>query len=424
MRQPRVQTIIMGGGVGSRLFPLTKGRCKPAVPIGGKYRLVDIAISNSIHSGYNQIYLLTQYHTRSLHRHIAETYNFDPFAGGFVEVLPAEQVDGKDHTWYEGTADAVRKNLDYINLSDDDLVLILAGDHLYRMDFSAMVKAHLDSHAEVTISGKIVPSSIVRQLGVMELCPDMRIRNFEEKPSTDEQIRRLLLPKEEYVHHNLDASQTYCVASMGNYLFRFETLKRALAGNENDFGKDILPKLLYQGTPMYTYLFDGYWEDIGSVRSFFAASLALTDIIPPFDFFDEKHPIFTKPRYLPASKINGCSMERVIIGDGCLIDRAVLRRCVIGIRSVIRENSCLEDVLVMGNDAFEKRHTPNGAIPCGIGKNCYIRNAIVDKDARIGDRVRLVSDGKPNGYESNGCILVDGIICVPERTVLRDDFIF
>ncbi|MDR2341198.1 MAG: glucose-1-phosphate adenylyltransferase [Puniceicoccales bacterium] len=424
MRQVRVQTIIMGGGVGSRLFPLTKGRCKPAVPIGGKYRLVDIAISNSIHSGYNQIYLLTQYHTRSLHRHISGTYNFDPFAGGFVEVLPAEQVDGKDHTWYEGTADAVRKNLDYINLDDDDLVLILAGDHLYRMDFSNMVKAHLETNAEVTISGKIVSSSVVRQLGVMELFPDMRIRNFEEKPNTDEQIRRLLLPRGEYQRHSLDPNQSYCVASMGNYLFRFATLKRALEGNDNDFGKNVLPKLLSQGTAMYSYLFDGYWEDIGSVRSFFDANLALTDIIPPFDFFDEKHPIFTKPRYLPASKINGCSMERVIIGDGCFIDRAILRRCVIGIRSVIRENSSLEDVLVMGNNTFEKRHTPNGYIPCGIGKNCYIRKAIIDKDSRIGNRVRLVADGKPNGYESNGCSLVDGIICVPERTVLHDDFIF
>jgi glucose-1-phosphate adenylyltransferase len=424
MRKVRVQTVIMGGGVGSRLFPLTKSRCKPAVPIGAKYRLVDIAISNSIHSGYNQIYLLTQYHTRSLHRHIAETYNFDPFGGGFVEVLPAEQVNGRDHTWYEGTADAVRKNLDYINLADDDLILILAGDHLYRMDFSAMVAAHLRTNAEVTIAGKIVPSEIVRQLGVMELDADMRIHNFEEKPSSDEQIRRLLLPKEQYGNHNLNPNSSYCVASMGNYLFRFETLRRALDGNENDFGKDILPKLLHQGSAMYSYLFDGYWEDIGSIRSFFDANLALTNIVPPFDFFDEKRPIFTKPRYLPASKINGCSMEQVIIGDGCLIDRAILRRCVIGIRSVIRENSCLEDVLVMGNDSFEKACSAEGFTPCGIGRNCYIRKAIVDKNARIGDRVRLVPDGKANGYESNGCVLIDGIICVPDGTVLQDDFIF
>ncbi|MDR0428658.1 MAG: glucose-1-phosphate adenylyltransferase [Puniceicoccales bacterium] len=423
MGKKKVQTIVLGGGQGKRLFPLTKSRCKPAVPIGGQYRLVDIAISNSIHSGYNQIYLLTQYHTRSLHRHIAQTYRFDPFSGGFVEILPAEQVNGRDHTWYEGTADAVRKNLDYFDLDGDDLVFILAGDHIYRMDFSAMVAEHLCSGAEVTISGKILPSNCVRQFGVMELSGDMRVRTFVEKPNSDALIRKLLLPKEQYARFNLNPSISYCVASMGNYLFRFSTLCRALEGRETDFGMEVLPNLVRNGTPLKVHLFDGYWEDIGSIRSFFDANLSLTDIVPPFDFFDSDRPIFTKPRYLPASKVNGCTMEQVVLGAGCLIDRASLRRCVIGIRSVIRQNSHLENVVIVGNGFFEKTHSGNGVVPCGIGKNCHIRNAILDKNVCIGDRVRISPENKPNGYEYNGCMVIDGIACIPRGTSLPNDFI-
>jgi glucose-1-phosphate adenylyltransferase len=415
----------MGGGQGSRLFPLTKSRCKPAVPIGSQYRLVDIAISNSIHSGFNQIYLLTQYHTRSLHRHISQTYRFDPFDGGFVEILPAEQVNSRDHNWYEGTADAVRKNLDYFNLKDDDLVFILAGDHLYRMNFSKMVEAHLRTGAEVTVSGKILPCESVRQFGVMELSQDMRILSFVEKPNSDALLRRLAMTKEQSERFRLHHSAIpQCVASMGNYLFRFSTLCRALSGHETDFGREVLPNLIRQNVGIYGYLFDGYWEDIGSVRSFFDANLSLTDIVPSFDFFDSEQPIFTKLRYLPASKVNGCTMEQVVIGAGCLIDRAFLRRCVIGIRSVIRQNSHLENVIMMGNGFFEKEHVRSAKVPCGIGKNCYIKNAILDKNVRIGDRVHLSPEGKSNGYVSNGCIVVDGIVCVPSDITIPDDFVF
>lgn len=421
---PRVKCVIMGGGQGTRLFPLTKSRCKPAVPIGGKYRLVDIAISNCIHSGYNQIHLLTQYHTRSLHKHIQMTYRFDHFDNGFVEVLSAEQVNGRDHTWYEGTADAVRKNLDYIDLNDNDLVLILAGDHLYRMDFSKMVQAHLNSGAEVTVAAKILPCEAVRQLGVMEVDEQLGIRHFVEKPSSEAVIDRLKIGPRLRQGHDLDPDRSYCLASMGNYIFRFGALKKALSGRENDFGREILPQLLQQQIPLQAYMFNGYWEDIGTIRSFFDANLALTNIVPPFDFFDGDRPIFTRPRYLPASKINGCVMERVIISEGCLIDRASLRRCVIGTRAVIRENSYLENVLVMGNDAFEKKHSANGIIPCGIGRNCCIQNAILDKNVRIGDHVSLSPEGHQNGYEWNGCMVVDGIVCVTKGTSLPNDFRF
>lgn len=424
MDKPKVQCVIMGGGQGSRLFPLTKMRCKPAVPIGGKYRLVDIPISNCIHSGYNQIFLLTQFHTRSLHRHIQQTYRFDNFNDGFVEILSAEQTNGQDHTWYEGTADAVRKNLKYLDLKDDDLVIVLGGDHLYRMDFSKMVQAHLDSGADVTIAAKAMPVVNVRQLGVMEIDSRLRVRQFVEKPNSPAVIERLKINAELLKKCELNPNEAYCLASMGNYIFRFDVLKKALQGKENDFGKEVLPKLLKEGFHLNAYLFNGYWEDIGTIRSFFDANLALTNIIPPFDFFDAQRPIFTQPLYLPASKINGCIMEQVIIAEGCLIDRASLKRCVIGTRSVIRQNSFLHNTLVMGNDTFEKKHIAQDTIPYGIGNGCFIENAILDKNVRIGNRVKISPFGKQNGYESNGCIVVDGIVCVPNGTTLPDDFIF
>jgi glucose-1-phosphate adenylyltransferase len=414
----------MGGGQGKRLFPLTRSRCKPAVPIGGKCRLVDIAISNCIHSGFNQIYLLTQYHTRSLHRHIRDTYQFDHFNGGFVEVLSAEQVNGRDPTWYEGTADAVRKNLSYLDLRGDDLVLILAGDHLYRMDFEKMAAVHLERGAEVTIAAKIVAADKVSQLGVMEVDGNQRVLAFVEKPSDGEVIRRLHLSPEVCQRHQLDPAGGHCLASMGNYIFRFSTLKRALEEKGTDFGREILPQLLDGGVALHAYLFNGYWEDIGTIRSFFDANLALTDIVPPFDFFDADRPIFTTPRYLPASKINGSSMGQVIIAEGCLVDSATLRRCVIGTCSVIRQSSFLENVLMMGNGFFEKKHGSSDAIPSGIGRGCHIQNAILDKNVCIGDRVSLSPQGKANGYERGGCSVVDGIVCVPKGTVLPHGFVF
>jgi glucose-1-phosphate adenylyltransferase len=416
----------LGGGEGRRLFPLTKTRCKPAVPVGGKYRLVDVALSNCIHSGYNRIYLLTQYHTRSLHRHIRDTYHFDSFAGGFVEVLSAELVCGRSPAWYEGTADAVRKNLDYLQLKEDDLVLILAGDHLYRMDFAPMVAAHLRSGAEVTVSAKLVPAHRICQFGAIEVDENLRIVRFVEKPDNPEEVHRLQVHPDIAHRFGLPPSPSTpnCLASMGNYIFRFGALRSALAGTDNDFGKNVLPGLVAQQIPVGAYLFDGYWEDLGTIRSFFDANIALTDILPPFDFFDAERPIFTTPRYLPASKVNGCSMEQVVMADGCLIDRAILRRCMVGTCAVIRQGSLLENVLMMGNDFFEKRHGPDGTIPCGIGRNCHIRNAIVDKNVRIGDRVRISPEGKPNGYTNGECVVVDAIACVPNGATLPNDFIF
>lgn len=422
--EPDVRCVILGGGQGTRLYPLTKSRCKPAVPIGGKYRLVDIPISNCINSGYNKIHLLTQFHTRSLHRHIQSTYRFDNFADGFVEILSAEQGEDRESDWYEGTADAVRKNLEYLDLSDDHLVLILAGDHLCRMDLREMVKDHLANGADVTVAAKILSTAHASQLGVMQIDETQRIRHFFEKPSLSFIEENLQLPDETKRNAGLDVEQHFCLASMGNYVFRFGALRELLACGDNDFGRDILPAIADRGGKIFAHLFAGYWEDIGTIRSFFDANLALTNIVPPFDFFDSDRPIFTRPRYLPASKINGCQMERVIISEGSLIDRASLKACVIGIRSVIRENSFLENVLLMGNDFFEKKHSANGQIPCGIGRNCRIENTILDKNVRIGDGVILSPRGKPNGYESNGCMVIDGIVCVPNGTSLPANFVF
>jgi glucose-1-phosphate adenylyltransferase len=414
----------MGGGEGKRLFPLTKTRCKPAVPVGGKYRLVDIAISNCIHSGFNRIYLLTQYHTRSLHRHVRDTYNFDHFGGGFVEVLSAELVCGQNQTWYEGTADAVRKNLSYFLLGDNDLVLILAGDQLYRMDFMRMVDDHLESGADVTVAAKLVPSWKICNFGAIELDGNLRITGFVEKPNGAAEVRRLHISPAIARRHGLPLppNDPHCLASMGDYIFRFGALREALSGSENDFGKEVIPRLLRDGVNLHAHLFDDYWEDIGTIRSFFDANIALTDIVPPFDFFNGERPIFTTPRYLPASKVNGCSLEQVVLADGCSMDGASQHRCVIGPCSVIRRGARLENVLVMGNDFFDGRHGC-GDVPCGIGENCYIANAILDKNVRIGNGVRLSPEGKGNGYVNCECIVVDGIVCVPKGATLPDGFV-
>lgn len=414
----------MGGGQGTRLFPLTKNRCKPAVPIGGKYRLVDVPISNCLHSGYNKIYLLTQFHTRSLHRHIQDTYRFDRFDGGSVEILSAEQVRGKPSTWYEGTADAVRKNLHYLDLNNDDLVIILAGDQLYRMDFSKMVQNHLENGAEITVAAKVVPLERLSNFGAMEIDSAARIQKFVEKPKAKSALDRLKINHEQFPNLPLDCDRQFGLASMGNYVFRFGTLKKILDGHEKDFGKELLPKSIQMGMKIFAFLFDDYWEDIGTIRSFFDANLALTDARPPFDFFDANWPIFTRPQSLPASKVESCRLDRALVAEGCLIRQGTtLERCVIGQRSTIGQNSRLQNVLTLGND--ERQDTDDRAkMPLGIGNDCQITNAIIDQNVRIGNGVCIDAAGKKNGDESCGCVVIDGIVCIPVGTVLPDGFQF
>ncbi len=417
----KVICVIMGGGRGTRLHPLTEERCKPAVPLAGKYRLVDIPISNCLNSGYNKIHILTQFNTASLHNHIQGAYQFDPFGGGFCEILSAEQTMGGD-TWYQGTADAVRQNLHHFRAEDDDLFLILSGDQLYRMDFSAIVKHHDENDADITISAKPVHQNEVSGLGVMRVEDDFSIKEFVEKPKDPAIVQSLLLdPKlHKYVEHG-NASEM-CLASMGIYVFTARVMREALANDMTDFGKEIIPGLLGQ-RKLISYIYDGYWEDIGTVGAFFDANLALTDHVPPFNFFDAEHPVYTRARYLPASKLNKCSLDHVITAGGAIISNSHLTRVVVGVRAMIGDNCNLANTVLMGADFFEdeeaRQRNRNLQRPdVGIGKNCHIHNAIVDKNARIGDDVHLTPEGKPDMWRQGDVMVRDGVVIVMKNGVI------
>lgn len=423
----RVLSVIMGGGRGTRLFPLTKERCKPAVPLAGKYRLVDIPISNCINSGYNRVFLLTQFLTASLHRHIQKSFHFDVFSGGFVDILSAEQTE-KSSAWYEGTADAVRRNLVHFNGHKHDLVLILSGDQLYRMDFTKIVEQHVATGADVTIAAIPFPVSKVEGLGLMRVGDDLRISEFVEKPKDPAVIRGLAISPALESRLQTPSAEPRCLASMGIYVFSRDMLARALDNTMKDFGKEVIPSLL-GSAKLYSHIFEGYWEDIGTVRAFFEANLALAHPLPPFNFFDRSAPIYTHARYLPASKVNRCNIDHVVIGDGCIVTDSTLKRCVIGIRSILGENSHLEDVVMMGADYYEneaelKADRERGLPGFGIGRNCRIHHAIIDKNARIGDHVTLSPAGKADGEYPHGIVIRDGVLCVSKGAVIPAGFTF
>jgi len=416
-----VVAVIMGGGRGTRLYPLTKERCKPAVPLAGKYRLVDIPISNCLNSGVNRIFLLTQFNTASLHRHVQNTYNFDPFGGGFVDILSAEQTE-KTSDWYQGTADAVRRNLTHFRNYPHDLVLILSGDALYRMDFRLILDQHVRTGADVTIAAIALPASAVEGLGLMRVHDDLSVDSFVEKPKDAAVIQSLAVGPAIEQLLKTRSPEKRCLASMGIYVFNRTVLAEALENSMTDFGKEIIPALLGKKR-LFSHIFEGYWEDIGTVRAFFEANLQLAHPLPSFNFFSQANPIYTHPRYLPASKINKCTVDHAVIGDGSIITEAILKRCVVGIRSVLREGVQLEDVVMMGADFYQSeadfasdtaRDIPN----IGIGRNCQIRTAIIDKNARIGDNVTLNPVGKPNGHVRDGIAIVDGILVVSKGAVV------
>jgi glucose-1-phosphate adenylyltransferase len=416
----------MGGGRGKRLYPLTKERCKPAVPLAGKYRLVDIPISNCLNSGYNRIFLLTQFLTASLHRHIQKSFHFDPFGAGFVDILSAEQTD-KSSAWYEGTADAVRRNLHNFDAHQHDLVLILSGDQLYRMDFRKIVDQHIATKADVTIAATPFPVSKVEGLGLMRVSDDLSIAEFVEKPKDPAVINSLIISPALEAKLETQSGEKHCLASMGIYVFSREVLRRALENNMKDFGKEVIPGLLGKAR-LFSYIFEGYWEDIGTVAAFFEANLALAQALPPFNFFDRGAPIYTHPRYLPASKINRCSIDYVVIGDGCIVTDSSLHHCVIGIRSILGENSDLRDVVMMGADYYQtakevQADKEKGVPAIGIGRKCSIKRAIIDKNARIGDDVVLSPEGKPDGDYPNGIVIRDGILCVTKNGVIPSGFV-
>lgn len=420
----RVLSVIMGGGRGTRLYPLTKERCKPAVPLAGKYRLVDIPISNCLNSGYNRIFVLSQFLTASLHRHIQKSYHFDPFGGGFIDILSAEQTE-KSNAWYEGTADAVRRNLVHFHRHRHDYVLILSGDQLYRMDFSEIVDQHVATGADVTMAAIPFPVSKVEGLGLMRVNDDLTVSEFVEKPKDPAIINGLTISP--VLEKKLAPStEKLCLASMGIYVFSRKVLRDALDNNMKDFGKEVIPALLGK-SKLYSYIFQGYWEDIGTVRAFFEANLALAQPLPPFNFFDRSAPIYTHPRYLPASKINRCNIDHVVIGDGCLVTDSSLKHCVISIRSILGENSSLEDVVMMGADHYQteaeiEADKAAGRPPLGVGRNCRIHHAIIDKNARIGDGVALSPEGKPDGDYAHDIVIRDGILCVGKGATIPSGF--
>jgi len=402
--------VILGGGAGTRLQPLTSERSKPAVPIAGKYRLVDIPISNCINNDIKKIFILTQFNSESLHRHIHNTYRFDPFSDSFVRILAAQQTPD-DASWFNGTADAVRKTLGHIGNENPDYVVILSGDQLYSMDFNAMLAEHVKRGAEVTIATKPTGRRDAGSLGILQSDENSRIINFVEKPGDTDELTALRAPMYE--------DERY-LASMGIYVFNRETLKRLLDSDSQDFGKEVIPQAI-SDTEVYSYVYEGYWRDIGTIRNFWESSLQLTDAVPEFSLYDPKHRIYTRMRYLPPSKVLSCVVNNCLLTEGCILSGREVTRSLIGIRGVIGEGTIMRNTVMMGADFYagEKEDT-GGDIPPGIGRDCHVEDAIIDKNVRVGDRVVISPKGKENGIYGNFWIN-DGVIVVPKGAVIPSD---
>ena len=414
MKSRNVHCVIMGGGRGTRLYPLTKLRCKPAVPLAGKYRLVDIPISNCINSGYNRIYLLSQFNTASLHRHVQDAYRFDRFGKGFVEILSAEQTEFGDD-WYQGTADAVRRNLIHFGADKDDLFVILSGDQLYRMDFSKMVNEHTKRGAEVTVAAKPVLTKEASGLGLLRVGEDASIVDFVEKPTDPNVIKRLVPPDLKGQCEDEDR----CLASMGIYVFNASAMFEALDGDSKDFGKEIIPSLVGK-RDLKCHVYDDYWEDIGTVRSFFEANLQLCGDRPEFDFYEQNHPIYNYPDLLPMSKFKKSNLIETNFASGCMVGQSDFNRCVLGVRSIIQDGCVFDHVVMMGADNYEVELSHK--IRVGVGSDSKIKNAIIDKNARIGRNVSLSPSGVEDGWADAGenIYVKDGILVVVKNGVVQD----
>ena len=421
--------VVLGGGQGTRLQPLTAYRSKPAVPLAGKYRLIDIPISNCINSGINRIYVLTQFMSVSLHRHIRGTYNFDVFDHGFVEILAAQQTEeGGDADWFQGTADAVRKNLRYLVESEAEHVIILAGDQLYRMDFSKMLETHRKSGADVTISAKPVSRSEASSLGIMRVDDSGRVVGFLEKPKTEEELNDVAMDPNWIDAHGVASHGRDCLASMGIYIFGRETLVEALSKTDyRDFGKEVFPASI-RSRHVQLHLFDGYWEDIGTIRSFYDANLQLAHANPPFQLASPTAPIYSRPRFLPPTRADGATISHSLIADGCTIERGVtIENSIVGLRCRIGRNVTIRNSVVMGADFYERRAHPRDAIaesvPLGIGENAVIDGALVDKNCRIGAGAQVIGDDKQQELAvGEDCVIRDGIFVVPKNAVLPDEW--
>ncbi|HEY3862376.1 MAG TPA: glucose-1-phosphate adenylyltransferase [Verrucomicrobiae bacterium] len=416
-----ILSVIMGGGQGTRLFPLTRERSKPAVPLAGKYRLVDIPISNCINSGLRRIYLLTQFNSASLHRHISQSYKFDQFSGGFVEILAAEQTFS-DASWYQGTADAVRKNLVHFLNQDFEYLLILSGDQLYRLDFRRIIDEHVETGAEITVATIPVPRSDAGSFGIMQVDQSMRITRFVEKPKEKALVDSLRVDHKVQEQLGLEPKEDYLLASMGIYLFNRDVVLKLLDNSLTDFGKHIIPGAI-TARKVQAFIFQGYWEDVGTIRSYFEANLDLVSDLPRFNFFDMSAPIFTRPRFLPASKINAAEIDHAIISDGCIINKSHVHHSIVGVRSVIDEEATLDRTIMLGCDYYEsdasiREHAARGQPRIGIGRNTIIENAIIDKNARIGRDCRISPAGKPDKVDHPLYYVRDGIVIIPKNGVI------
>ena len=418
-----VISVVLGGGAGTRLFPLTKDRSKPAVPLAGKYRIVDIPISNCLNSGLKRIFLLTQFNSSSLHRHIQQAYRFDEFSDAFVEIMAAQQTPSST-AWYQGTADAVRQNLQHFANCPHQYVLILSGDQLYRMNFRELIEQHMRTGAQVTVATIPVNRWDAGSFGIMQIDEKERITRFEEKPQDPAVLDSLRVDRETLGRLNLDAGNDLYLASMGIYVFNREIMEEALVGKQVDFGKHIIPHLIPGGNT-YSYVYQGYWEDIGTIKAFFDANLDLAHELPKFNFFDTQSPIYTHARYLPASKIVRGRIDRAVIADGCVIVDAQIDHAVIGIRSRIEAGAVVRDSILMGHDDYEspaevQKASEQGLPAYGVGRNTYIERSIIDKNARIGANVRLSPHGKPENFDGDNYYIRDGIVVVPKGGVIRD----
>jgi len=422
-----VLSLILGGGRGSRLYPLTKHRSKPAVPVAGKYRLIDIPISNCINSDLNRVYVLTQFLSVSLHRHIGHTYKFDPFNDGFVEILAAQQTN-ETAEWYQGTADAVRQQLRYVQEDRCNEVLVLSGDQLYRMDFRQLVKTHRTTGADVTIAVLPVPEDQTSGFGIMKLDDAGRVTGFVEKPKTEE-ARLPFRTSSDWIERTsgIKARGREYLASMGIYLFKRDVLVDMLTAKPlcTDFGKDVFPRCI-KTHQVQAHLFDGYWEDLGTVKSYHESSLALASDTPPFDFHSHEGVIYTRMRFLPASRMSGSTLDQTLVSDGCVIDRgARIERSLIGVRSRVGANATLRDTVLIGADRFETdseraANRARGYPDLIVGEGTVIERAILDKDCRIGRNCRIVNQKGVEEDEGPNYVIRDGIVCIPKGCVVPD----
>ena len=405
-----VLTLILGGGRGTRLYPLTHMRSKPAVPLGGKYRLIDIPISNCLHAGLKRIFVLTQFNSASLNRHIAQTYRLDLFSNGFVEVLAAEQTP-ESSDWFQGTADAVRQAARHFKGYDADYYLILAGDHLYRMDFCELIESHIEGRADITIAAQPVSPADATQMGIFRFDDEGQVVAFEEKPNAARLAEIGASTPRRSASGGTSPDKPF-VASMGIYVFSRDVLLEILEQPGIDFGREILPKAL--GTyRVNSYVFRGYWADVGTIEAFYDANIQLTRRGAPFNFFHPRWPIYTHPRFLPATRAYSCSLESSIVAEGCFLDQCTVRDSVVGIRTNVGPNAEISRSVLLGADSYDQE-TGASAIPLGIGRDAVLDRVIVDKNARIGEGVRLVNGAGVDNLDGPGYCIRNGIIIVPK----------